>query len=160
MALAVLAVAAGCSSAVKPAAATPTAPAEPLLTFHTADGRRAGVAVKVEATRPQREQGLMGRTSLDDAHGMLFVWPVDTTTPFWMKDTPIPLSVGFISADGRLLDVQDMQPYSLDLHAPPPGMVYRYALEVAQGWFQRHGIRPGDQADTAPFAAAAAAAEP
>jgi uncharacterized membrane protein (UPF0127 family) len=75
--------------------------------------------------------------------GMLFVFPADTDGPFWMKDTLIPLSIAFIAADGTIVNVQDMQPQSTDLHSP--GARYRYALEVNQGYFARAGVKPGDK---------------
>ncbi|MFL5911878.1 MAG: DUF192 domain-containing protein, partial [Gaiellaceae bacterium] len=39
-------------------------------------------------TALQQAQGLMGQTSLGAYDGMLFAFPADTTTTFYMKDTP------------------------------------------------------------------------
>ena len=85
----------------------------------------------------------MSRQQLPEDVGMLFAFPQDTGTAFWMKDTVIPLSIAFVTADGAILDIQDMEPLSETLHqAPQP---FRYALEVNQGWFQRHRIVAGDR---------------
>ena len=59
-----------------------------------------------------------------------------------MKDTYIPLSIAFITADGRIVDIQDMEPLSLTLHFPSQPI--RFALEVNRSWFTRHGVKVGD----------------
>ncbi len=74
---------------------------------------------------------------------MLFLFPSDGQAPFWMKNTLIPLSIAFISQDGRILEVQDMAPQTEDLHQPK--QPYRYALEVNQGFFRKNGVSAGDK---------------
>jgi uncharacterized membrane protein (UPF0127 family) len=73
---------------------------------------------------------------------MLFVWPEDTASGFWMKDTLIPLSIAFIDAGGKIVGIQDMQPLDETLHHSPSP--YRYAVEANQGWFAERGIAVGD----------------
>ncbi len=106
-------------------------------------GGRAEPTVELATTSAARGRGLMGREELAEDRGMLFVFPADTEARFWMKDTSIPLSIAFIGADGTILDVQEMEPLSTVLHRPPSS--YRYALEVNQGWFGRHGLGTGDR---------------
>lgn len=90
----------------------------------------------------ERAAGLSNRDSLADDHGMLFIFDQVDHHVFWMKDTTIPLSVAFIDEGGRIVDIQDMQPLSLDYHrAAVPALC---ALEVNQGWFSRHRIGIGD----------------
>jgi len=86
----------------------------------------------------------MYRKSLPPDSGMLFDYGHEVETSFWMKDTSIPLSVAFISSDGKVLAVKDMVPYDLT-PVKPPG-AYRYAVEANRGWFGEHEIRPGDRA--------------
>ncbi len=76
---------------------------------------------------------------------MLFVFAEDTQTGFWMKDTSIPLSIAFLAEDGTILDIQEMEPFSTEVHRPPGP--YRYALEVNRGWFQRRGFQPGGRVE-------------
>ncbi len=102
-------------------------------------GRR--VNVELALTYEQRERGLMYREKLDDGWGMLFVFPDERTRHFWMRNTHVPLSIAFIRDDLTVCDVQDMQPLSDELH--PSSAPARYALEVQQGWFARHGIGAG-----------------
>ena len=97
--------------------------------------------VEVARTPQQRERGLMGRTRLADNAGMLFVFRHTARPCFWMKNTPIPLSIAFLADDGRIVDIETMQPNTLYLHCPQAPV--SYALEVNQGGFGRRGIRPG-----------------
>ncbi len=116
-------------------------------------GSQEELTVELARTAEERSRGLMFREELPEDQGMLFVFPNDTTTGFWMRDTSIPLSIAFIAADGMILDVQEMEPLSPVLHRPPN--TYRYALEVNQGWFGRHGLGTGDRLEL-PEAAIAA----
>jgi uncharacterized membrane protein (UPF0127 family) len=103
------------------------------------------VRLEVAATEPQRELGLMNRTSLPQGSGMVFLFPADSEVGFWMKDTLIPLSIAFVAADGRVVSVQEMVPCRADpCRVYPPGGPYRYAIELAAGAFPAAGIGPGD----------------
>jgi uncharacterized protein len=113
-------------------------------------GRGEPVRVRVEvADSPiERERGLMYRTSLETDAGMVFLFDDEggaVTDRFWMKDTKIPLSIAFWSADGSILAILDMDPCNADAcppyDAPAP---YLGALEVNQGFFDEHGIHVGD----------------
>ncbi len=94
------------------------------------------VFAEVASTSAQRDRGLMFRTSLPLDHGMLFVFRRASSVCFWMKNTPVPLSVAFIGSDGRVLRVDEMQPETFDLHCPPEPV--HFALEMPFGWFLRH----------------------
>jgi hypothetical protein len=61
-----------------------------------------------------------------------------------MKNTFVPLSIAFIDSAGKVLGTRDMKPFDLT-PIEPPG-TYRYAIEVNQGWFAQHGIKPGTRA--------------
>ncbi|MER1968591.1 DUF192 domain-containing protein [Castellaniella sp. GW247-6E4] len=106
------------------------------------------VQAEVARTPEARSQGLMHRRSLAADHGMLFVFDEDDQHCFWMKNTPLPLSIAFIDAKGRITSIQDMQPYALDTHCPP-GPV-RYALEMSEGWFKRAGVSVRDTVSPLP----------
>jgi len=68
--------------------------------------------VEVARTEAQRERGLMHRRSLGSREGMLFVFDADQRLAFWMKDTPGALSIAFLSPEGRILQIEDMEPLS------------------------------------------------
>lgn len=105
----------------------------------TIDGRR--ISAEVAADPASRSKGLMFRERLAPDHGMLFVFPQAEQLCFWMKNTPLPLSIAFIDSSGTLVNLADMQPQSLETHCSlGPAL---HALEMEQGWFRRHDIRPG-----------------
>jgi len=88
-----------------------------------------------------RTTGLMHRFSLKPDHGMLFVFERSEPLSFWMKNTFIPLSIAFIGADGRIVNIEDMKPQTEDTHwSKGPAL---YALEMRKGWFAEKGIGPG-----------------
>jgi uncharacterized membrane protein (UPF0127 family) len=99
------------------------------------------LTAEVASTDPDRMQGLMHRRMLPENRGMLFVFPNVAYHGMWMKNTFIPLSVAFIDDKGVIINIEDMQPHTLDGHnAKKPA---RYALEMNLGWFRKHGISPG-----------------
>lgn len=115
----------------------------PLLTIQRAAGGTVTLRVEIADTVETMTRGLMERQSLPPDQGMLFVFPQLTRSPFWMKNTYIPLSIAFIGEDGTILHIEDMEPLTETFHTPP--MDYRYALEVNQGWFRAHGVTVHDQ---------------
>jgi uncharacterized membrane protein (UPF0127 family) len=112
------------------------------LVFTNGAGESVELSVEIADEPSERAQGLMFRKQLPDDGGMLFLYDEDHIGAFWMKDTLIPLSIAFVTADGTIIDIQDMEPLAEDLHRPPD--VYRNAIEANQGWFDRHGIAVGD----------------
>ncbi len=122
------------------AATTLPAPAAELPTVTLTIGSHKLVA-EVVATVEQRATGLMNRFSLKPDHGMLFVFGRPAPQAFWMKNTYIPLSIAFIDADGRILNIEDMRPQTEETHwSKGPAL---YALEMKKGWFAERGIGPG-----------------
>ncbi|MCG6143105.1 DUF192 domain-containing protein [Leptospira bandrabouensis] len=95
--------------------------------------------LEIANTPSTRATGLMYRTKLGEDEGMLFVFPRPDYLSFWMKNTLIPLSIGYFSEDMRLLESFDMKPNQTEevYNARKPAM---YALEVNQGWFAKHKI--------------------
>jgi uncharacterized membrane protein (UPF0127 family) len=98
--------------------------------------------VEVAKTTAERAKGLMGRKHLGQEEGMFFIFETEDYHAFWMKDTFIPLSIAFIDKSGRIVEIADMKPLSLDSHSPPKPILY--ALEMKKGWFSTKGIRVGD----------------
>src|SRR3990172_5329761 len=79
-------------------------------------GKAIELRVPVAQTEAERTKGLSGLSELPMDGGMLFVFPDEGRVPFWMKDTSLPLSIAFIDANGRIVDIQDMEPLSEDIH--------------------------------------------
>src|SRR5919107_2285619 len=116
----------------------------PIVTITTSVGEKVPVEVEMADTDVERQMGLMGQTVLPENASMLFVFEGEQTLSFWMRDTLIPLSIAYIDAEGRIVDIQGMQP----LDDAPPHYVSaepaQYALEVNQGFFEEWGVDVGD----------------
>lgn len=97
--------------------------------------------VEVADTPAARTRGLMQRSQLAEASGMVFVFEAPARHCFWMRDTPLPLSVAFITPDGRIASLADMSPLTDSLHCADQAV--RYALEVPQGAFHTRAITAG-----------------
>lgn len=113
-----------------------------------ADGSEHALCVLVADTEEERARGLMERTDLGEHDGMAFVHPEDTTSGFYMRNTPLPLTVAWFDAEGGFVSSADMAPCA-DVDGCPtyrPAGPYRLAVEVAQGRAAEHGIGPGSRA--------------
>lgn len=101
------------------------------------------VVVELARTAAEQTQGLMGRDSVPDGTGMLFVYQNEAPRGFWMKDTPTALDIAYINALLQIIDIQQMEPFSEEVHnSAGPAM---FVLEVRQGWFAENGWEVGDQ---------------
>jgi uncharacterized protein len=76
---------------------------------------------------------------------MLFVWDADSSSGFYMRNTPTPLSIGWFDADGALVSTAAMDPCADVEGCPtyPSGGTYRFALEVPQGSLGDVGVASG-----------------
>jgi uncharacterized protein len=109
------------------------------------NGERSEVEVEIADERAEQQRGLMERTELAENAGMLFVFDREEPRSFWMRNTLIPLSIAYIASDGRIVDIQDMQP--LDETSHPSAAPAQYALEVNQGFFAERGIEAGNEVE-------------
>lgn len=112
------------------------------LKILTATGKSVSILTEVARTQSEQEKGYMKRKTIPDGTGMIFVYQKDQRMHFWMKNTPHPLSIAFISSNGTIREMYDMLPYSLETISSERSV--RYALEVPVGWFSRTGVMPGD----------------
>lgn len=105
-----------------------------------------GVPIDVEVAQEDEERmsGLMFREDIPEDQGMLFVFPTERILSFWMRNTFIPLDIAFINANGKIVDIQRMEPLdeSKQYISAAPAL---YALETNAGWFEKHGASVGDQ---------------
>jgi len=99
------------------------------------------ILAEVANTPQSRNHGLMQRSLLCANCGMLFIFEKADRYSFWMKNTPLPLSIAFIAADGSILNIEKMQPNTIDTHNALGDALY--ALEMNSGWFTRNGIKRG-----------------
>ena len=106
---------------------------------------RHTITVEVANKAATRMTGLMFRRSMPQDQGMLFVFPDDTVRAFWMKNTQIPLNIAYIDDQGKIVNMLEMPPYSEEqFMSKGPA---KYALEMNTGWFNRNGLKEGDQVE-------------
>ncbi len=82
--------------------------------------------VIVADTPQSRQRGLMGVNDFAALGGyaaMVFIFEGDTSGAFWMRDTPLPLRITFVSANGSVVSATDMVPC---LPPTPAGECERY----------------------------------
>ena len=100
------------------------------------------LTAEVAKTTEEIKTGLMDRTILSQDEGMVFLFKKNSIPGFWMKNTPIPLSIAFVDENNRIVKIDDMSPQSLEIHHPEGPI--RCAIEVNQGWFKENDINTGD----------------
>lgn len=114
-----------------------------ILEFLAPDGSViTRIAIEIAETDSAQIRGLMDRRSLPERGGMLFVYPNEEPRSFWMRSTPLPLDLLFITAGDSVLNVVPRTvPYSDDrIESTGPA---RHVLEVRAGFTERWGIDPG-----------------
>ena len=102
------------------------------------------VVAEVADTQAERQQGLMDRDRLDAGSGMLFVFEQELPHAFYMRNTLIPLDIAWLDRSLVVVDIQQMEPETVDFHEPARAALY--ALEVPQGWYSEQEVRVGDLA--------------
>jgi uncharacterized membrane protein (UPF0127 family) len=111
------------------------------VTFSDAPG---APQVEVELARDEasRERGLMYRTSMPDAQGMLFSWDSESPRTFWMRNTCIPLDMLYIDKDGIIAGILEQVPTLNDAPRGIPCPV-AHVLELNAGYARAHDLQPG-----------------
>lgn len=104
------------------------------------------IKIEIVESDADRSRGLMYRTSLPKDQGMLFVFPATQPLTFWMKNTKIPLSIGFFSESLKLVDVKEMEPESFvekELPRYSSRVPATLALEMNKDWFKNNKVPLG-----------------
>jgi uncharacterized membrane protein (UPF0127 family) len=114
------------------------------------------VSLQISVTEAEQERGLMQRADLGRDEGMVFVDPAPKREEFWMKNTPEPLDVAYLTPDGVIAEIYPLYPFDLR-SVPSRGDHMQFAVEMPQGWFATNGVRPGARIDLKALTAALAA---
>lgn len=116
----------------------------PILTLVQLISGKKIVEAKVARTEEELERGLAGTSDLGEDKGMIFVLPKNRQSKFHMRDVSIPLSIAYLDWRGKISKIEDMDPKTPERIYEAPENT-RYALEMNLGWFERSGIKKGDQ---------------
>lgn len=144
----------GCDQGEKPGAPAKesAATAGPDHRFTIDVGGRP-VRMRLAVLEHERNRGLMHVSSMPEDEGMLFVFPRPQRMSFYMRNTLIPLDIGYFTSDGALQEVYPMYPGIEDGVLSSDSSI-QFALEMNHGWYARHGVRPGARIDLAAVRAA------
>jgi uncharacterized membrane protein (UPF0127 family) len=121
------------------------------VVIDTRGGPRA-FSLEVATDDASRSQGLMHRTHLARNAGMLFDFQKPVMAAFWMKDTPLPLDMLFVRADGTISTIaENAVPFSTAqiMSAEP----IRAVIEINGGVARALGIAPGTRVHATAFSA-------
>lgn len=98
-------------------------------------------------TPSERRKGLMGRESLENDTGMIFIWKNSENRSFWMKDTYVPLDMIFITAEKTIRTIKEAEPEpnvsDEELKIYSSEGPARYVIETNQNFTERKGIEEG-----------------
>ena len=94
----------------------------------------------------EQQKGLMYRDSLAAGHGMLFLFNQPDKRGFWMRNTRIPLDIGYFDASGQLLEIHKLFPYD-ETTVPSKSQQILIAVETNRGWYAAQDVKPGDYID-------------
>lgn len=104
----------------------------------------------------EQARGLMHREALAPRHGMLFVFAQPQERAFWMRNTLIPLDLGYFDAAGSLLEIHHLYPHDeKTVRSRNPNI--QFALELEQGQMKALGIQLRDELDLKALAEALSA---
>ncbi|OGV95677.1 hypothetical protein A2W24_05405 [Microgenomates group bacterium RBG_16_45_19] len=109
---------------------------------------QAKLKVEIRDSEAGRNLGLSYRQNLPNNEGVLFVFPVAVSYPFWMKGMEFDLDMVWIK-DGRVVGVSEAVKAPGNNHGKvetvfPPQAVDR-VLEVNSGWVKEKGVQVGDE---------------
>ena len=138
-----------------------------IITVTRSDGSTEQHCVWIADDEASQQQGLMGVTDpeLGGRAGMVFRFPAEVSTGFWMKDTPLPLSIAWFDASGAFVSSTDMPPCPAGERRCPTYSAkgpYRTAIEIPLGGLEPLGLVEGsrivigDQCDQSPRGASPA----
>lgn len=113
---------------------------------HFFDFKIGEVPLKVEiaALPEERAKGLMFRESMALNEGMFFIFAEGTSQRFWMKNTRIPLDIGYLSSSGVLLEIHKAKPHDTS-GVPSRSNDIKFVLELNAGAYKKLDISIGSK---------------
>ena len=104
------------------------------------------VQMQVAALPAELQKGLMFRKTMGEDEGMLFVFTVPQPQGFWMRNTTLPLDIGYFDGTGELKEIYPLYPLD-ERPVSSRSRTIQFCLEMNQGWFKRNEVKPGVKLD-------------
>ena len=111
------------------------------------------VQMQIAVLPAETQKGLMYRQSMGADEGMLFVFTQRQQVGFYMRNTSLPLDIGYFEASGELKEIYPMYPFD-ERSVPSRSRLIQFCLEMNQGWYKKNGVKPGARLDLSAVAAA------
>jgi len=92
----------------------------------------------------KREVGLMGRPTMEELQGMLFIFEQPQMQSFWMHNCILSLDMLFIDANGEIKTIhKNTTPFSDQTYQSTAPVLY--VLEVIGGFTDKYNVSVGDR---------------
>jgi hypothetical protein len=102
------------------------------------------IDIEIADDDSKREVGMMGRPTMEERQGMLFVFEEEQMASFWMKNCILPLDMIFINKLGEIVTIcKNTTPFSEQAY--PATAMTLLVLEVNAGFTDKYGIKEGDR---------------
>lgn len=102
------------------------------------------IDLEIADTDFDRQLGLMFRKSMETNQGMLFIFPVQETLSFWMRNTYLPLDMIFVNADKKIVTIhKNTKTLSDQSYASTEPA--QYVVEVVAGFTDKFSVKVGDK---------------
>ncbi len=99
-------------------------------------------------TELQKQKGLAIKNSLNEEHGMLFLFQTTNKQGFWMKDMKFPIDIIWINENDKIVHIEhSLKPcetWSLFCPSYQPKSDSLYVLETVSGLSDKFSIKEGD----------------
>jgi hypothetical protein len=114
-------------------------------TITNRDGKPiVSIDIEIADDESKREIGMMGRSTMEEYQGMLFVFEQEQMASFWMKNCPLSLDMIFINKLGEIVTIcKNTTPFSEQAY--PATALTLFVLEVNAGFTSNYGIKEGDR---------------
>ena len=100
------------------------------------------IEIQIAFKQHELSKGLMFRNSMGEQRGMLFYYDPPKQMSFYMRNTKIPLDIGYFTSDGVLREIYPMYPMD-ERSVKSRRDDILMALEMNQGWYAENGVKPG-----------------
>ena len=105
---------------------------------------KVSLDIEIADNDKRREIGMMGRPTMEEHQGMLFVFQEEYAASFWMKNTILPLDIIFINKLGEIITIcKNTTPFSEQSYSST-GLTL-FVLEVNAGFTDTYNIKEGDR---------------
>ena len=102
------------------------------------------IMVEFAQTKDEQRTGLSNRALNASNSFMVFIYDQPQQVSFWMKNTRKDLSIAFVDAGNKIIQIENLKAKSLKIVKSKSSQI-KYAFEVPKGYFAVSNIQIGDE---------------